>query len=148
MGKTPSSDRPTEGIEMQPRMRIPFAVRQMALAVALATTATQAAASLTADGRLDVLGPGGYTLGYTIGFLDQNKNFIGNGKIYFGQDATGQFLYFQMPLGFVDNTYGTNASADWTKGHTFNDLIGSDSLVVPRWRSFSGRTPTPRTRTR
>jgi len=121
---------------MQRRMNIPFAVRQMALAVALATSATQAAASLTADGRLDVLGPGGYTLGYTIGFLDQNKNFIGNGKLYFGEDASGQFLYFQMPLGFVDNTYGTNASADWTKGHTFSDLLGSDALGATKVANF------------
>jgi hypothetical protein len=31
---------------------------------------------------------------------------------------------------FVDNTYGVNAAADWSRGHTFKDLVGSDHVEL------------------
>jgi hypothetical protein len=31
---------------------------------------------------------------------------------------------------FVDNTYGENASEDWPKGHTFDNLVGSDHTEI------------------
>jgi len=125
---------------MSVRKRIPFAMRQLALATALATVYAQAGAVLVADGKL---GDGaaasphgtaaaamaeGYTTGWIVGFNDDKGNLIGNGQLWFGTDAAGaQYLYFMMPQDYVDNTYGTNASAGW-KGHTFSDLLGSDSM--------------------
>ena len=101
------------------------------------------AASLTADGLLDP----GYQLGFNIGFIDDMGNAIGDGKLYFGINGAdnSQFLYFQMPLAYVDNTYGTNADASWTKGHTFDNLLGSDALGSDKsnmpftWNSNSGQ---------
>jgi len=84
------------------------------------------AVALLADGALD----DGYQLGYRIGFIDDAGNQIGGGEIYFGISGDNtQFFYFRMPLAYVDNTYGANAASDWgAKGHTFDNLLGSDSL--------------------
>jgi len=127
---------------MSEKRKIPLVVRQFALATALATGCGYAGAVLVADGKL---GNGaaasphgtaaaavaeGYTTGWSVGFYDTNNpgKFIGNGQLWFGTGADGtQFLYFMMPTDYVDNTYGTNASAGYPAGHTFNDLLG-DSL--------------------
>jgi MYXO-CTERM domain-containing protein len=84
------------------------------------------AVTLTADGALDA----GYQLGYSVGFIDDQGNAVGDGRMFFGISGDGSMLfYFQMPLNYVDNTYGANASSDWgKKGHTFNDLLGSDAF--------------------
>ncbi len=100
-----------------------FATSAMTIA---AVAALPAKAALVADGYLET----DYQLGYSLGFLDDSGNAIGDGKLYFGLANDGSlFLYFQMPLNYVDNTYGSNAASDWgKKGHSFNDLLGSDSL--------------------
>src|SRR5262249_55973792 len=36
-------------------------------------------------------------------------------------------VVFLQSLGIVDNTYGTNVSAGYSKGHKFSDLTGSDA---------------------
>lgn len=126
--------------------RTPFKLRRIATAILFTSLAPSAQAALVADGKLDGVNGTleGYTLGYTIGFIDDKGNAIGDGKLFFGEDASGQYLYFQMPLNYVDNTYGTNASAGWTKGHTFDNLLGSDSLgaksgVYFSWSDASGK---------
>jgi len=89
-------------------------------------------ATLSPDGALE-LGATGYQLGFSVPFVDDKGATIGGGKLYFGinsADST-QFLYFQMPLTYVDNTYGANQSQGWTdigKNHSLDDLLGSDSL--------------------
>jgi hypothetical protein len=127
---------------MRVRLKIPFAMRKLALATALATVYSQAGATLVADGKLGDAAVGsahgtaaaalmgeGYSTGWIVGFNDDAGNFIGNGQLWFGTDGGGnQFLYFLLPTDYVDNTYGTNASAGWKKGHTFSDLLGSDSM--------------------
>lgn len=123
---------------MSARLRVPHALRKMALAVAFGLAGSEAGAAIVADGKFDGLGASSYQLGFTIGFRDDKGKYIGDGKLYFGQDAGGQFLYFQMPLGFVDNTYGTNAAADWKSGHTFSDLTGSDALGNGTNFAFNG----------
>lgn len=125
---------------MRVTKKIPYALRNAALTAALAAIGLPASATLVADGKLGdaaVASPAstaaaalaeGYQFGYSVGFVDDKGNSMGNGQIWFGTAADGtQFLYVLEPLGFVDNTYGTNAAADWTKGHTFSDLLGSDS---------------------
>lgn len=117
---------------MTNRGKIPQAMKKIALATAMAVFGSQAGAALiTADGKLDSTDGSTYALGYTIGFIDDKGQAIGDGKLWFGinsADST-QFLYFQMPLSYVDNTYGANAAADWgKKGHSFDDLLKSDSL--------------------
>lgn len=85
------------------------------------------AAVLTLDGALDP----GYQLGYSVAVNDDKGNLIANALLYFGVNSADntQFLYFQLPKAYVDNTYGANAAADWgKKGHSFNDLLGSDSF--------------------
>jgi len=114
-----------------------FTATKMASAVAIALLSGQAgAASILADGKLDTT----YQLGYSISFLDDTGHSIGDGKLYFGINGSDntQFLYFQLPLSYVDNTYGTNAAADWTKGHTFSDLLGSDRWGVIGKKSTTG----------
>jgi hypothetical protein len=105
--------------------KIPFALGQIAAATALSFSAGMAHSQIVADGKLETTD---YQLGFSVGFIDDAGNAIGDGRLYFGSNATGQFLYFQMPLTYVDNTYGTNASSGWTKGHTFSDFLGSDSF--------------------
>jgi hypothetical protein len=113
---------------MRAMKNISFPMRKLALAAALATSCTQAGAVLVADGKLDGANGSveGYQLGFSIGMLDTLGNSLGNAKLYFGQDAGGQFLYFQLPLGFVDNTYGNNAN--WT--HSFNNLLIDDAQSI------------------
>jgi hypothetical protein len=98
----------------------------VAAAALMAAPRPVEAAAIVADGVLDP----SYQLGFTIGFVDTAGNAIGDGLLYFGINSADQtqFLYFQMPLHYVDNTYGANAAADWDKGHKFNDLLGSDAL--------------------
>ena len=109
------------------------AVRKLALAAALAAVCTQASALIVADGKFD--GGEGYQLGMSFGILDDHGT-THFGKLYFGQDANGQYLYVQLPLGFVDNTYGANAAADWfaplssANGHSFSNLLVGDNLSI------------------
>jgi PEP-CTERM motif-containing protein len=103
--------------------------KKIAAAVSLALLSGHAAAVvITADGKLDST----YQLGFTIGFLDDKGHSIGDGRLFFGINGSDntQFLYFQLPKNYVDNTYGTNAAADWDKGHTFDNLYGSDRWGV------------------
>jgi MYXO-CTERM domain-containing protein len=120
---------------MRKKQRIPSAVRRVALAAALAAVSAQAGATLVADGKFDAAE--GYQLGLTFGILN-DVGVTSYGKLYFGNAADGQYLYIQMPLGFVDNTYGTNAASDWgpAGGHTFDNLLNSDALSI----SFGGNT--------
>ena len=120
------------------KIPIPFSVRNMALAAALFMAWAPAGAILKADGKLGDALVGsphgtaaaataeGYTTGWSIGFVDDKGNFMGNGQIWFGEDANGQFLYVLTPTGYVDNTYGDNAEG-WSGGHSFGQLLGSDS---------------------
>ena len=109
-----------------------FLRRLVAVGALLSTTvmtAPAAAATLVADGKLDA----GYQLGYSFSFLDDKGNVIGDGRLYFGvnSDDNTKFLYFLLPTSYVDNTYGANAAVDWgDKGHTFDDLLGSDGWGV------------------
>ncbi len=43
-----------------------------------------------------------------------------------GPYAGNYQVVLNQSLGIVNNTYGTNASAGWTSGHKFSDLLGSD----------------------
>jgi hypothetical protein len=119
-----------------------FTPKKIAAAVALALSATPVwATPIVADGKLDSTDGSTYQLGYSIGFLDDKGNSIGDGRLYFGINGgdNTQFLYFQLPVSYVDNTYGTNAAADWgKKGHTFNDLLGSDRWGVYDKKSGTG----------
>jgi hypothetical protein len=132
---------------MRATPKLPFPMRKIAMAVALASLGSNAYATLVADGKLGEADPSsphgtaaaalaeGYTTGWQIGFVDQNGKSMGNGQVWFGTDkVTGdQFLYVLLPTGFVDNTYGANISPAWSKAnggpgkHTFSDLLGSDS---------------------
>ncbi len=87
--------------------------------------------AFTVDGRLS---PGdNYQLSFDATFTFGSTNVTG-GKLYFGTDngpgGTGDhYMLFAFPKGFVDNTYGANAIG-WPspKGHSFKDLLKSDSL--------------------
>ena len=129
---------------MTTNMNAPFALKQIVVASAIALLSGQAwPADIVADGKLDSTDGSVYQLGYTIGFLDDKGNSIGDGKLYFGIDSIDntQFLYFQLPLSYVDNTYGTNAADDWGTGkkggHSFDDLLGSD-----RWGVYDKKAGT------
>lgn len=117
---------------MSNSLHVPFALKTIGVACTAALAIGQASASLIiADGMLDGnpflnLSTSTYQLGFTVDF-NTTSGLVKNGQLWFGQDAGGQFLYFGMPLGFVDNTYGDNAIG-WAKGHSFGDLLGSDSL--------------------
>lgn len=116
---------------MNPKMKVPFALKRVAAATAIGLLSGPVwAGDIVADGKLESTNGSIYQLGYTIGFIDDKGNAIGNGKLYFGIDSfdNTQFLYFQMPLTYVDNTYGKQAAVDWAKGHSFDNLLGSDSL--------------------
>lgn len=103
--------------------------------VAIVVTWGHAASAITVDGLLD---PGeGYSIGFEIPFLDDKGNTIGGGQLWFGTNPDGtQAFYFKMPKEFVDNTYGTG-SIGWSKTHTFDDLLGSDSLGTDSKKSGS-----------
>lgn len=52
-------------------------------------------------------------------------------KVISRLDANGNIVVRVIfPREFVDNTYGQNAVGWGTKGHTFNDLVGSDHVIV------------------
>ena len=123
--------------------RCPFPIRKIASALALIGYSSWTGATLVADGKL---GDGpvthlsdnasiaaaafaeGYTQGWAVTFYDSTKA-IGTGQIFFGTAVDGsQYLYYQLPLSYVDNTYGLNSSPGWKKGHTFDNLLGSDSM--------------------
>jgi len=111
-----------------------FPLKKVALAISVAVVSAQAGAAvdLIADGKLD----SGYQLGYTIGFFDQANASIGDGRLYFGLDEIDgtQFLYFELPKTYVDNTYGTTRAVDWPQGgkgaHSFDQLYGSDAWGI------------------
>ena len=128
---------------MRSKTKIPFAIRNLALAVALSTVGSQAGAVLVADGKLGSAALGGptsgaaaaaaegYSVGWSIGFQDDKGNLIGNGQLWFGTDLAGaQYLYFQLPFDYVDNCYNTVDAKcpGWPSGHTFANLLGSDSM--------------------
>jgi len=103
-------------------------LRSTALA-GLAVLAASPALAFVTDGKF-----GGAAEGYTLGFdvtFNTDSGPVSGGKLFFGTDTAGtgdHFLYFAMPKDFVDNTWGANA-VDWgSKGHTFDNLLGSDSL--------------------
>lgn len=73
----------------------------------------------------------GYTSGQTINFQLQGGSMLnGSGQLWTYLDpSTNDLSYaFVMPTSLVDNTYGANAVGWGTKGHKFNDLVGSDHL--------------------
>jgi hypothetical protein len=108
--------------------RVPRTLARFAGGIALTLVTSQAQASpILADGKLDST----YQLGFSVGFLDDQGHAIGDGRLYFGisSDDT-QFLYFQLPPSYVDNTYGATAAVDWSHDHKFKDLLGSDRFGV------------------
>lgn len=120
---------------MSAKQGIPSAMRKLALAAALAAVSAQANA-LIADGKLDLTGAGeGYQLGMSFGVLDDHDD-IHYGKLYFGQDATGQYMYIQMPEGFVDNRYGNQATSanGWWSTRSFAQILNDDYLGI-QWGS-------------
>lgn len=118
---------------MRSKQGNPFKLRQLALATALAAVSAQAVALISADGKFDATE--GYQLGVSFGILDDHGT-THSGMLYFGKDANGQYLYIQMPQGYVDNTYGSNAASSWfpplssANGHSFNDLLSGDSQII------------------
>src|SRR5262249_21834343 len=134
--------------------RCGFSLGRIAAALALIGAGTNAGANLVADGVFNAGSTGtsgtptaaaisaaamaeGYTTGWSVTYVGKNGKVLGDGQIWFGTDKAGdQFVYYMLPLTYVDNTYGTNASAGWTGGHTFGDLTGSDSMggnSVMKW---------------
>ncbi len=124
---------------MREKQGIPSTMRKTALAAALAAVCTQAGATLVADGKFDATE--GYQLGITFGINDTHGT-TNYGKLYFGQDAGGQYLYIQMPLGYVDNVYGAPANdtgTGWFSGHSFLDLLQGDSQGIT-WKAANNTT--------
>src|SRR5262252_990680 len=125
-------------------VRRPWSMHRIASALALIGLSTHAAALLVADGKLGDGAVGSYhgTAGaalaeqysssWLIGFKDDKGNLIGNSQLWFGTDGGGvQYLYYPLPLDYVDNTYGSNRSQGWkdaARSHQFSDLLGSDSM--------------------
>jgi len=103
--------------------------------VALSGGAVTAQAGFMTDGRFDPTE--GYQLGYSITFNTEAGPITG-GQLWFGRDDTANYLYVMLPKDFVDNSYGDNAIG-WTgkKGHTFNDLLESDSLGTSKGKNAS-----------
>ncbi len=83
-----------------------------------------------ADGKFDA--SEGYSLAFDVSFLVEGGGgaTVDGGRLYFGTDdgSGDHFMYFAMPKDFVDNTYGDNAVGWGSHGHTFKDLLNSDSL--------------------
>jgi len=75
-----------------------------------------------------------YDVGFNVEF-DINGT-PANGFLYLGEAAGSQYMYFEMPLAFVDTAYGDEAASHgWTpkndssKTRPFDKIIGSDRLI-------------------
>jgi len=75
-----------------------------------------------------------YTVGFNVEF-DINGT-PANGFLYLGESGSSQYMYFEMPLEFVDTAYGNEAAAhgwnskkDPSKTRPFDKIIGSDRLI-------------------
>lgn len=68
----------------------------------------------------------GYSQLFALSYRMADGTVLTGGTLAWGSDASGQYLYFSAPLGFVDNSYGANAIGWGAKGHTFDDLLKSD----------------------
>lgn len=84
-------------------------------------------------GTVAVLGPGQSQTFHVTVMRPQNMCMMVNGKnVQVGTLSTmvqpnGDVeVIYRQSRDVVDNTYGTNASAGWTRGHKFTDLVGSD----------------------
>lgn len=102
----------------------------VAIGFSLAGFSMQAPAFI-ADGKFDA--SEGYSLAFDVSFLVDGGDgaTVDGGRLYFGTDSAGSgdhFMYFAMPKDFVDNSFGVNAVGWGSKGHTFKDLLNSDSL--------------------
>jgi hypothetical protein len=115
-----------------------FMLKQLIYITTLLLFTIQAKAEIVTkpDGRYN-----GASEGYSKEFLvdfSASSDFSpsAQGLLSFGQNTAGDWLlYFQAPLGYVDNSYGMYQSSDWQKGnsgqrreHTFEHLIKSDML--------------------
>jgi len=104
--------------------------KRLALAIGLATVASQAWGFFEVDGKFGGTDEG-YTLGFDVSFQVEGAGLIDGGRLFFGTDAGDgdHYAYFAMPKDFVDNTYGAN-SVGWKapKGHSLKDLVNSDAL--------------------
>jgi len=69
-----------------------------------------------------------YDVGFNVEF-DVNGN-PANGFLFLGQSGNTQYMYFQMPLEFVDTAYGDESLAHgWSNIRSFDKIIGSDRLI-------------------
>jgi hypothetical protein len=97
----------------------------LAALVAVSLLAFGSTASATVDGTYT---PGEYTNVTSLSFQLDNGTAVQNpGTLAWSVDSSGNvFVAFVQPLSINDNTYGTNAIGWGSKGHKFNDLVGSD----------------------
>jgi hypothetical protein len=79
-----------------------------------------------------------YDVGFNVEF-DINGT-PANGFLYLGESGGSQYMYFEMPLAFVDTAYGDEAAAHgWkpnknpSKTRPFDKIIGSDRLIEFRF---------------
>ncbi len=75
-----------------------------------------------------------YDVGFKVEF-DVNGT-PANGFLYIGESDDSQYMYFEMPLAFVDTAYGDEAAdhgwkpkKDSSKTRPFDKIIGSDRLI-------------------
>ncbi len=86
--------------------------------------ASSGAAAFTVDGALKA--GEGYSTGLEVSFTVDSVGTVGGGFVAFGEDASGQYLYFSEPRGFVDNTYGSGETGWGSASHPFSKLRDSD----------------------
>lgn len=95
-------------------------------------------AAITIDGRLT---PGEtYAYKYVVQFkYDMNKLSPLTGDFYANREGNTLSVLYVLPKGYVDNTYGTTAWEWGKKGHTFDNLLGSDASQFAL-KNSSGKT--------
>lgn len=73
-----------------------------------------------------------YDVGFTVEF-DVNGT-PANGFLFIGEANDTQYMYFQMPLEFVDTAYGDESIENgWSGIRSFDKIIGSDRLIAFRF---------------
>ncbi|WP_171035613.1 PEP-CTERM sorting domain-containing protein [Colwellia ponticola] len=109
-------------------------VKNLLITISLLSVGLFANASdFKVDGCLGC-GNDNYTVGFNVEF-DINGT-PANGFLYLGETQGSQYMYFEMPLEFVDTAYGDEALAhgwankkDPSKIRPFDKIIGSDRLI-------------------
>jgi hypothetical protein len=97
--------------------RLPGAACFLGLLMGYSATGS---AAITFDGKYD--GLPAYTAQYNVTYDVGTGTPISGGTLAFGQTGTAaggdikQYVYYSHPLGFKDNSYGTN-SVGWSPGH-------------------------------